>query len=176
VASSARQASRVGAHRKWAHHVHHRKRVPLAPPRRCHGLIHPLWVTPHAPPAPVRSRSPRGHPWLGAPAPRHAVAVRSPAHRRAARDGDTACSTRCRGLWRLAWSSPPAGSACRPHASGSVACRLLEQPWGSPHAGTACRCHAPYSVSCRLEQPLSTPPSDTACPRHAQRSVACHLQ
>jgi hypothetical protein len=53
-----------------------------------------LWVAPHAPPAAaggVLAPTPRSHPWLGAPGRRHAVAVRSPTHRRAARAGGIAC-------------------------------------------------------------------------------------
>jgi hypothetical protein len=82
-----------------------------------------LWVAPHAPPAAGGVLAPRSHPWLGAPGPRHAVAVHRPTHRRAARAGDIACSTHCRELERLPWSSPRAGTACLHHVPGSEACR-----------------------------------------------------
>jgi hypothetical protein len=56
-----------------------------------------LWVAPHAPPAAGGglSPTPRSHPWVGAPGPRHTLAVHRPTHRRAARVGDIACSTHC---------------------------------------------------------------------------------
>jgi hypothetical protein len=74
---------------------------------------------------------PRAHPWLGAPGPRHAVAVHRLAHCRAARAGDIACSTHYRQLWRLPWCSPRAGTACHPQEPGSIACRL-ERTWVQP--------------------------------------------
>jgi hypothetical protein len=48
------------------------------------------WPRTLHPPPPVEylARTPRSHPWLGAPGPRHAVAVHRPTHRRAARAGD----------------------------------------------------------------------------------------
>jgi hypothetical protein len=55
----------------------------------------------HPPPVEYLARPPPSHPWLGAPGPRHAIAVHRPTHRRAARAGDIACSTHCRELERL---------------------------------------------------------------------------
>jgi hypothetical protein len=62
----------------------------------CIHLAHSLrflacgWPRTLHPPPPVEylARTPRSHPWLGAPGPRHAVAVHRPTHRRAARAGD----------------------------------------------------------------------------------------
>jgi hypothetical protein len=135
-----------------------------------------LWLAPHSPPAAAGgacASAPRSHPWLGAPGPRHAVTVHRLTHRRAARAGDIACSTHCRELERLPWSSPPAGSACRLNALGSVACRLIELPWGSPRADSACLRHARHSAACRLERTWYSPRDGTVCPRHARRSSAC---
>jgi hypothetical protein len=110
--------------------------------------LHPL-------PVELSTRTPRPHPWLGAPGLRHAVAMQHPTHRRAARAGDIACSTHCRDLERLHWSSPGAGNACHRHAPGNIACRRFELPWGSPGAGSVCLLRAPHSVPC-LFLPLSS--------------------
>jgi hypothetical protein len=163
-----------------------------------------LWVAPHAPPAAggVLAPTPRSHLWLGAPGPRHAVAVHRPTHRRAARAGGIACSTHCRELERLAWSSPPAtcssayrrhapcsircrleltwsspptDSACLRHAGCNAACRLTQLPWGSPRAGNACPRRVRCNVVCRLEPPWNNPPPDNACPLHVPDSAACLL-
>jgi hypothetical protein len=59
---------------------------------------------------------------------------------------------------------PPLGGACRRHAPGNAAFRLLELPWSSPCAGSACfrrvRCNSP----CRLEPPWCSRPLGTFCP------------
>ena len=131
----------------------------------------------HPPPVEYLARPPPSHPWLGAPGPRHAIAVHRPTHRRAARAGDIACSTHCRELWRRAWSSPRAGTACLLHEPGNGACRLQQLLWDSPSAGTACRLRAHCSEACRrLEPTLSSHCVGTACLHRAHYSAPCRLE
>jgi hypothetical protein len=131
--------------------------------------------SPLAPPVECLARPSRSHPWLGAPGYRHAVAMHRPAHRRAAHAGDTACSTHCRQLERLAWSSPPSGTACPRHAPGSVACRHQQLPWCSPRAGTACprhaRCSEARAVGCA--HPFQSPGDSVTAPAPRRRGRRC---
>jgi len=130
-------------------------------------------VSPPAAAGGALAPAPRSHPWRG---PRQAVAVHRPTHRRAARAGDIACSTHCRELWRRAWSSPRAGTACLLHEPGNGACRLQQLLWDSPSAGTACRLRAHCSEACRrLEPTLSSPRAGSACLRRARCSGPCRL-
>jgi hypothetical protein len=116
--------------------------------RRSRGTVASLCAAPHSPPAAMLCSS-RAQPWRGMPARLWAVAMRSPTHRRAARAGDIACSTRCQELERLTWSSPGIGNACLLHAPGNAACRRFELPWCSPCAGSVCLPHAPRNAACR---------------------------
>ena len=127
-------------------------------------------VSPPAAAGGAHAPAPRSHPWRG---PRQAVAVHRPTHRRAARAEDTACSTHCRELWRRAWSSPRAGTACLLREPGNGACRLQQLLWDSPGAGNACLLRASCSAPCRLQRTWSSPQSGTACRLRAPCSEAC---
>jgi hypothetical protein len=124
-----------------------------------------------SPGRPGRSR--RGRRWV-LRAPCQAGSMRPSL--RACASVDSACSTHCRELERLARSSRRAGSACLLHAPRSDAC-LVELPLNSPPLGTACRRHARRSAVCLLRQPpWSSPLAGTACPRHARCTAACRLE
>ena len=183
---SKKSLERLGRYTsQWFTHVGSWERPPAAVLKGCAGCIHlahhysvaTVRTLAHSAPAAGVSHEARQLTLgLRSPAPLLAAAVRSPAHRRAARAGDIACRTSCLNLSRLASSSPPARSACRPHAPRSFACRLLQPPWSSPRACSACRARAQSSEARCLEPPWGSPPPDTACPRRARRSSACRLE
>ena len=128
---SKKSLERLGRYTsQWFTHVGSWERPPAAVLKGCAGCIHlahhysvaTVRTLAHSAPAAGVSHEARQLTLgLRSPAPLLAAAVRSPAHRRAARAGDIACSTHCRDLERLAWSSPPACSACRRHVPDSEA-------------------------------------------------------
>jgi hypothetical protein len=111
----------------------------------------------HPPPVEYLARTPRSHPWLGAPGPRHAIAVHRPTHRRAARAGDTACSTHCRELARLPLSSPPSdppAPAMRLAVWRAACLRCLEAPLLLASPATSMQHAVPRVAESGLGAPL----------------------